>query len=89
MKRYLPIAAVLAGLALPACGGADDATTEPAPREAVETPPPSAAGQLPPEFLECMADQGFAISSPDEVHSAPQQVLQACFGVLHQGGASP
>jgi hypothetical protein len=50
--------------------------------------PPSPSGQLPPEFVECMADQGIDVeSSPDAMHSPEaQQALQACFGSLHSGG---
>lgn len=94
MKRHITIGAVMIGLVLSSCGGDDEkAIATPAPRDTVETPsesapPPSAAGALPLEFLECMADQGFDISSSD-IHSAPPQVLQACFGSLHQGGGTP
>src|SRR5918992_3264735 len=50
---------------------------------------PPSAGQLPPQFMKCMADQGFPIESPDQIHSAPQTILQAFFGALHGGGAGP
>jgi hypothetical protein len=40
------------------------------------------------EFLECMAEQGYEVQSPTEIHAAPPQVLQACFESLHQGGGS-
>jgi hypothetical protein len=63
---------------LSSCGSDDDEKT-----------PPSAPRQLPPEFLECMADQGFDVSSPDEIHSAPPQVLQGCLESLHQGDGAP
>jgi hypothetical protein len=95
VKRSISIAAVVIGLALSSCGGDDkNATTSPAPPDTVETPsesapPGSSPGALPPEFLECMADQGFDISSSDDIHSAPTQMLQACFGSLHQGGGAP
>jgi hypothetical protein len=46
--------------------------------------PPSEPGSLPPEFVDCMAEQGFDIDSLDDMHSAPPQVLQACIGSLHQ-----
>jgi hypothetical protein len=83
-------AIVLGGLAL-AGSGDDDTTENPAPRDAIEAPtetatPPSGAGGLPPQFVQCMADQGYAIESPDDIHTAPPQVLQACFGSLHGGG---
>jgi hypothetical protein len=82
-------AIVLGGLAL--AGSGDNAIDDGAPRDPVETPtetatPPSGAGGLPPQFVQCMADQGYAIESPDDIHTAPQQVLQACFGSLHGGG---
>jgi hypothetical protein len=90
------VALALVALTLAACGGGDDekATTTPAPSEAVEAPaetapPASAPGRLPPEFVECMADQGFAIESSADIHSAPAELLQACFGSLHQGGGVP
>jgi hypothetical protein len=95
MKCYLSIGAVVIALGLSSCGGDDDkATTTPAPPDAVETPnesapPPSGAAALPPEFVECMADQGFDVSSADDIHSAPTQMLQACFGSLHEGGGAP
>ena len=63
-------------------------TTSDAPAGGGGSAPPS-AGQLPPKFMKCMADQGFPIESPDEIHSAPIQVLQACFGALHGGGPGP
>ncbi len=47
------------------------------------------SGALPEELLECFADKGYDIESSAEIHSAPPQVVQACFESLHQGGASP
>ena len=95
MRRWprlrVTVAVVALALVLAACSG-DDAEDKPR-----ATPPasdaqrgggggtPGDAGQLPPKFMECMADQGFPIKSLDEVHSAPQQVLQTCFGALHGG----
>jgi hypothetical protein len=95
MKRYVTCGAVAIGLLVSGCGGGDGkATTSPAPRDPVETPgesapPPSAPGALPPEFVECMADRGFDVSSPDDVHSAPTRVLQLCFGSLHEADGAP
>lgn len=96
MSRPRPVtsvapALVALALAVAACGGDDEeATTRPAPRDGVEAPrettPPSAPGALPAEFVQCMADQGFEIKSPAAIHSAPPQLLQACFGSLHEGG---
>jgi hypothetical protein len=81
--------AVVIGLVLSSCSGDDeDATTNPAPpadAPSRRATPPSDAGALPREFVQCMAAQGFDVRSPDDIHSAPQQVLQACFGSLHQG----
>jgi hypothetical protein len=91
MKRHLTIGAVAVGLVLSSCGGADkNATTNSAPSDTIEpptesTPPPSAPGELPPEFLACMAEQGFDIEQGADIHSAPQRVLQRCFGALHGG----
>jgi hypothetical protein len=86
-------ALVALALILAACGGDDDeATTSPAPSVDARSggaTPPGAPGQLPQEFLDCVADQGFDIRSPDDIHSAPPQVLQACFGSLHSGGGTP
>jgi hypothetical protein len=81
---------VLVALTLVACESGDDeaATTTPAPAKAPDerATPPRSPAQLPPEFVKCMADQGFKVESPSEIHSAPPQVLQACFGSLHGGG---
>jgi hypothetical protein len=79
----LMLALVAVVLALGACGGGDDeeTTTSPAPTESPSgSPAPPSVGELPPEFVECMADQGYEIESSADVHSAPPQVLQQCFG---------
>jgi len=88
MKRLVTIGAVVVGLALSGCTGDDEekATTSPPPP--VEAPsggatPPSDPGALPPEFVKCMADQGYEVKSSADIHTAPQQVLQTCFGSLH------
>lgn len=94
-RAAVSVAAVLVALVLTlgACGGDDDeeATTNPAP--AVEAPndgnPPPGAGALPPQLLECFADKGYEVQSPTEIHSAPPEVVQECFGALHQGGGAP
>jgi hypothetical protein len=39
--------------------------------------------------VECFADRGFNLTSPTEIHSAPPQVVEECFGALHQGGGLP
>ena len=93
MKRHITIAAVTIGLGVSGCGGGDDekATASPVPRETpgASAPPPGEAGGLPPEFLDCMADQAFDVSSADDIHTAPPRVLQECFGSLHEGGGTP
>jgi hypothetical protein len=68
-------------LTLAGCSAGDD---DDAPSGA--TTPPN-AGALPPELLECFADEGFDIDSPNEIHQAPQQVVEKCFNALHEGGA--
>ena len=87
------VAIVLAGIAV--AGGGDETTTNPAPRDGVQapaettTPSPGDPSSLPPAFVKCMADQGFAVESTEDIHAAPPQVLQSCFGTLHQGGGTP
>jgi hypothetical protein len=96
VSRRLVSAVTLAlvALALPlgGCFGGDDeeATNSPAPagNPGRDAPPPSPSG-LPPELVECFADRGFDLESPAEIHSAPPQVVQECFGALHQGGGQP
>jgi hypothetical protein len=93
-RAVMAVALALVALALifAACGGGDDeeASPSPAPREAPNggaTPPSPSA--LPPALLECFAEKGYEIASPNELHSAPPQVVQECFGALHQGGGAP
>lgn len=95
-RARISVAATLVALTMTvaACGGDDgeEATTSPAP--AVEAPsggatPPADPGSLPPEFVECMADQGYEVKSSADIHSAPPQVLQTCFGSLHGDGGAP
>lgn len=85
-------ALVALGLTLAACGGSDDdkATTSPATTEAPsqDDTAPRPSGALPPEFVKCMADKGFDIRSPADIHTAPQEAFQACLGSLHQGGGT-
>jgi hypothetical protein len=83
------VAIVLGGIALGRNGGKDSTTTRER-RDAVETPTDTATpapGALPPAFVKCMADRGFSVESPQEIHSAPPEVLQDCFGAVHGGGA--
>jgi hypothetical protein len=88
--RWISIGLALVALALgpAACGGGDEESTSPTP--SVETPshgsgPPGDLGDLPPGFVECMAREGYEVKSPDDIHSAPPAVLQACFGAAQQG----
>jgi hypothetical protein len=92
----LALALVALVVTLAACGGDDEQNKEATP-PASEAPrgdgggstaPPS-PGALPPELPECFADKGYDVQSPAEIHSAPPQVVQECFGALHQGGGSP
>ena len=85
MKQLAAI--VVIGLALTGCGGNGDSATADPP--AATATPTSVSSGLPPEFLACMADQGYPMESADEVHSAPQAVLQECFSALHEGGGAP
>jgi len=88
---------IAVALALAACGGGDDegsstttptpATTTPAPSEAPsESPASPGAAQLPPQLVECFADKGIEVKTPDDLHSAPPEVTQECFSSLHGGG---
>lgn len=86
------VAAGLASVALGAvgCGGGDGEapTSSPTPAatpSAPSAPPPRVSG-LPSEFVACMAEQGFAVTSSADIHTAPPQVLQLCFGSLHGDG---
>jgi hypothetical protein len=85
-------ALVVLTLLLGGCLGGDDeeTTNSPAPAAAPDrnAAPPSPTA-LPPELVECFADRGFDLESPAEIHSAPPQVVQECFGALHQGGGLP
>jgi hypothetical protein len=86
------LALVALALMLAACGGGDEeeTTTSPAPSEAPsEGATPPSPGALPPELVECYADKGFDIESPADIHSAPPQVVEACFESLHRGGGAP
>ena len=95
MRRLLAASLLTAALAAPnaGCGGSDDdkdAAISPTPSNTPATPAPTAApdsaSQLPPAFVQCMADRGFTVTSIDDIHSAPPDVLQTCFGTLHGGG---
>ena len=85
MRRRVVAAVLMIGLAAAGCGGGEDS---PSAEPAAPSTAPNVSG-LPPEFVACMADRGYAIESADDVHSAPQAVLQECFGSLHEGGGMP
>jgi hypothetical protein len=70
-------------LALAGCGGGGDPKTS-TPATTSAPPPSRSASQLPPAFLKCMRDRGYEVTSPDQIHSAPPEVLQECFGALHE-----
>jgi hypothetical protein len=78
------LALIAFALILGACGGGGD--DDDAPSGGTTPPDP---GALPPELFECFADEGFEIESPNEIHTAPPQVVEECFKVLHEsdGGA--
>jgi hypothetical protein len=82
----LALVAIVAGAIALAGGDGDYTSTSPASNgiRTGDAAPPSTPSALPPEFVQCMAEQGFDIDSLDEMHSAPPQVLQACIGSLHQ-----
>jgi hypothetical protein len=96
VSRWRLITAIVAAFALAlviaTCSGDDDEGdgNRPADPPAAEAPsggggaPQPDPGQLPPKFTRCMAKRGFAIKALDDIHAAPPQVLQACFGALHE-----
>ena len=93
MRGRWALALVVVALPLAGCGGGDDdeetTTTPPAtaaPSGGATAPSPSA---LPPQLLQCFADEGYEITSPAEIHSAPPEVVQKCFSSLHGGGGAP
>ena len=84
----LPLALTALALTLAGCDGGDDdaTTTSPAPPAGAPnggTPPSGDLRALPPGFVECMRQQGYEITSPADIHSAPPDVLQTCFGAAH------
>jgi hypothetical protein len=86
VRTVTALALALLAFLLAACGGGDDegTTTSPPASEAPSgSAPPPGLGALPSGFVECMADQGYEIESSADIHSAPPDVLQACFGSSH------
>jgi hypothetical protein len=82
----------LAALGIAGCGGGNG---DDRPRDGVEAPGETtrdttgAPDSLPPEFIKCMAKRGYQIESAADIHSAPANVVQACFEAVHQGGGAP
>jgi PBP1b-binding outer membrane lipoprotein LpoB len=86
IRTVSALALLALALVLAACGDDDDAgttTTTPAAEAPSGSPAPPSVDGLPPGFVECMADEGYAVESPADIHSAPPEVLQACFGAAH------
>lgn len=93
-RAITAVAAALIALTLATCDGDDEEKATPSPPPPAKAPgapatPPNDPSQLPAEFKECMAKQGYDVKSPADIHSAPPQVLQQCFGSLHEGGGAP
>lgn len=90
MSKLALLLFTAAAIGLAGCGGGDG---DEGPRERVDAPrettrnTTSAPDSLPPEFVKCMADRGYAIESAADTHSAPPEVVQACFEAVHQGEA--
>jgi hypothetical protein len=93
-RTLIAVALVAPALALGACGGGDDeeepaTTPPPATAAPSDGAAPSSPSALPPQLVECFANEGFEITSPADIHSAPPEVVQACFGSFHGGGGAP
>jgi hypothetical protein len=91
LRALSAIAGTLIALALSACSGdaAETTTGSPASDDTGAVSAPPSPGALPPGLAECYAEKGYEITSPEEIHSAPQDVVNACFQSLHQGGGAP
>jgi hypothetical protein len=88
MRKPALLLVTLVALGIGGCGGNGDEAPRDrgdAPRETTGTTT-SAPDSLPPEFVKCMAERGYEVESSAEVHSAPQEIVQACFEAVHQGG---
>jgi len=89
---------VVVGIAVAGGGGDDgESSRRPAPAAAPSdgAAPPGVASQLPPGFAECLADQGVDLpegAGLNEIFhggAVPPEVVNQCFGRLHQGGGAP
>jgi hypothetical protein len=91
LKKLTLLLVALVALGMAGCGGGDDQ----APRDRVEAPGETtretteAPESLPPEFVKCMAERGYQIESSADIHSAPADVVQACFQAAHEGDGTP
>jgi hypothetical protein len=84
------LALALVALTLVACGGDEgETTTAPAPTPAEAPSGGQASPSLstfPPEFVECLADQGIDVEAVDDVSEAIHSPGgQECFDLLHGG----
>lgn len=83
------MALVAVTLLLGACGGdEDETTTSPAPAAEAPSGSPAAPSldKFPPEFLQCLEDQGIDLDSVTDVSAvihSPEG--NQCFDVLHGG----
>jgi hypothetical protein len=79
---------------LAACGGDDETTASPTAPAASSpsegTTPPASNGSalpahaaLPPEAIECFAEEGYEVAGFPDLASVPQQAVQACSGAIH------
>jgi hypothetical protein len=97
------LVAIVGGIAIAGDSGDDERTSAaPATTRAPSDAPggsaaPQGLGAFPPQFLQCLKDQGVDVekiesTDPNEIFhggAVPPEVLNACFGVLHGGGGAP
>ncbi len=90
-RTVLAIALVPVALGFAACGHErrEHEPPDPGGQQGGPRSGEQGSGALPEPLLECFADKGYDIESSAEIHSAPPEVVQACFESFHQGGASP
>jgi hypothetical protein len=91
ISMVIPIAVALV-LAVAGCGSGDgdDPPSTPAtsagPLGRGTAPPPGASGSGEP-VVDCMAQKGFKVDSPDDIQTPEaQQALSECLQVIHGGG---